>query len=52
MAKRVDVTQLRKRLGIKKLKRKIPLSDSEKAEIKQLREHDRRRVTHAEKLKA
>jgi len=52
MATRVRVAELRKRLGVKKLKAKIPLSASEKAEIRQLREHDRRRVTHAEKLKA
>ena len=52
MVKEVDVVELRKRLGIKKLKKKIPISDAEKEEILQLREHDKRRVTHAEKLKA
>jgi hypothetical protein len=52
MVKEVDVAELRKRLGIKKLKKKIPISDAEKAAILQLREHDKRRVTHAEKLKA
>jgi len=52
MVKEVDVAELRKRLGIKKLKKKIPISDAEKEEILQLREHDKRRVTHAEKLKA
>jgi hypothetical protein len=52
MVKEVDVAELRKRLGIKKLKKKIPISDVEKAAILQLREHDKRRVTNAEKLKA
>ncbi len=52
MVKKVDVAELRRVLGIKKLKKKIPVSEAEKAAIRQLREHDKRRVTHTEKLKA
>jgi hypothetical protein len=52
MVKEVSVAKLRKRLGIKKLKKKIPISDAEKAVILKLREHDKRRVAYAEKLKA
>jgi hypothetical protein len=33
----VDVAELRRHLGIKKLKKKIPISESEKAAIRQLR---------------
>jgi hypothetical protein len=45
MVKAVTASVLRKRLGIKKLKAKITISDFEKAAIVNLRKRDRRRVT-------
>jgi hypothetical protein len=53
MTKEIDVDELRRHLGIKKLKKKIPISKAEKQMIRQLRAHDRQRVARAaEKLKA
>lgn len=52
MVKRVKASELRKLLGIKRLKNKIEISEEEKAAIRKLREDDRRRVAHAERLKA
>lgn len=51
VVKKVEASELRKLLGIKKLKNKIQISEEEKAAIKKLREDDKRRVAHAEKLK-
>ncbi|MHB8566226.1 MAG: hypothetical protein ACYC7D_03580 [Nitrososphaerales archaeon] len=52
MVKEVDLSQLRRHLGIKRLKKRIPVSEYEKAAIRNLREEEKRRVTRAEKLKA
>lgn len=53
MAQEINIDELRRHLGIKKLKKKIPISEEEKRMIRQLREHDKRRVLqHQEKLKA
>jgi hypothetical protein len=52
MVKEIDVDELRKALGIRKLKKRIRLSEAEKAAIRQLREHDKQRVTHSQKLEA
>ena len=52
MVKEVEVSDLRKLLRIKKLKKKIVVSEFEKAAIKNLREDEKRRVIRTEKLKA
>ena len=46
MVKEIDISSLRKRLGIKKLKKKIPVSEFEKAVIIGLREHEKHRLIH------
>lgn len=50
MVKEVEAFELRKLLGVKKLSKKITVSRSEKAAIKKLREDDKRRVVHTERL--
>jgi hypothetical protein len=52
MPRIIEADELRKQLGIKKLRRKIPISDFEKAAIKNLGEEGRRRVERAHKIKA
>ena len=46
MVKEMSISALRKLMGIKKLKNKIPMSEFEKAVIIGLREHEKRRITH------
>jgi len=52
MVKKVEASELRTLLGIKRLKNRIRNSEEEKAAIRKLREDDRRRVAQAERLKA
>jgi hypothetical protein len=52
MPKIIEVKELRKQLGVKKLRRNIPISNFEKAAIKRLREDEKRRLVRPEKLKA
>ena len=52
MVKEISISALRKLMGIKKLKNKIPMSEFEKAVIIGLREHEKRRITHVERLRA
>lgn len=52
MPRIMDVKDLRKDLGLKKLKKKIHFSDAEKEAILNLRERDRRRVERTNKVKA
>ena len=44
MAIIIDVQELRKRLGIKKLKKRRPISEFEKAAVRRLREDEKRRL--------
>lgn len=52
MSIRENINVIRKRLGIKKLKDKIPMSDFEKAVILGLRESERHRIVHKAKAHA
>jgi alpha-ketoglutarate-dependent taurine dioxygenase len=49
MPRILDTNQLRKELGIKKLRKKIPISDFEIAAINRLREDEKERVLKAQK---
>jgi hypothetical protein len=44
MVKEIETSELRRHLGIKKLRNKIVLTESDKAAIKKLREHEKRRL--------
>ena len=50
MVKEIAVSELRRHLGIKKLKKKIVVTEADKAAIKQLREDEKKRVLRAVKL--
>ncbi len=52
MPKIIDIEELRKEFGIKKLTRNIPISEFEKAAVRRLREDEKRRLVRPEKLKA
>lgn len=51
MPRILDVKALLKELGIKKLKKKIPVSDFELAAIKRIREDEKERVLKAQKAR-
>jgi alpha-ketoglutarate-dependent taurine dioxygenase len=47
MVKEISIEELRRHLGIKKLKSKIPVSDFERAALKRIREDEKERVMRA-----
>ncbi|GEM_PF-1055929 len=49
MVKEISIEELRKHLGIKKLRDRIPVSDFEKAALKRIREDEKERVLRAQK---
>ena len=51
MVKEIDISELRRHLGIKKLRKRIPVSDFEKAAVKRLREDEKERVVRSQKPK-
>jgi len=51
MVKEIDISELRRHLGIKKLKKKIVVTESDKETIKKLREDEKRRISHTARLK-
>ena len=52
MVNEIDISELRRHLGIKKLRKKIAVTEGDKAAIKKLREDEKRRVSHTSRLKA
>jgi mannose/fructose/N-acetylgalactosamine-specific phosphotransferase system component IIB len=53
MVKEIEISELRRHLGIKKLKKKIVVTEADKVAIKKLREDEKKRISHtAARLKA
>ncbi len=50
MVKEIDISVLRRHLGIKKL-RKIVVTEADKEAIRKLREDEKRRISHTAGLK-
>jgi mannose/fructose/N-acetylgalactosamine-specific phosphotransferase system component IIB len=53
MVKEIKISELRRHLGIKKLRKKIVVTEADKAAIKKLREAEKKRISRtAARLKA
>lgn len=52
MVKEIDISELRKHLGIKKLRTKIVVTEADKVAIKKLREDEKKRISRTARLKA
>ncbi len=52
MAKEIDVAELRRALGIRKLKNSVHTTDPERAAVEQLRQRDKQRIAGSQSLKS